>query len=148
MDLVADCAAAGETVLDRLEALHRSHGLHLCDAHSQRLSGPDGPAEMARRIQALRTNPPAALAGRPVTRVLDLKAGTDTKGGIASAAALPSTNLLAFEAEGIRVLIRPSGTEPKLKMYFQIVEPVSPDEALDTALSRAQALMQIVKAAF
>ena len=64
----------------------------------------------------LRADPPAALAGLPVTGTTDLAAG---------AGGLPPSDVLTYHLPGARVVIRPSGTEPKLKAYLEVVEPVA-----------------------
>jgi len=81
-------------------------------------------------MAALRTQPPASIGGLAVTRFVDLEEGTD----------LPPTDGLLFELEGnARVIVRPSGTEPKVKAYLQSVIQV----AEDLAAARAQADTQI-----
>jgi phosphomannomutase len=94
----------------------------------------------------LRAAPPAALAGRPVTSSEDLAAGADATAGAnlpagadspagadAAGAAggarepgLPPADVLIYRLPGARVVIRPSGTEPKLKAYLEVVEPATP----------------------
>ena len=69
-------------------------------------------ARMRAIMDAVRAEPPAALLGRPVTAVDDLLAG---------ARGLPRSDVLVLRAEGARVVIRPSGTEPKLKAYLEVV---------------------------
>jgi phosphomannomutase len=64
-------------------------------------------------MTGLRARPPASLADRPVTGVTDLVAGT---GG------LPPSDVLTYHLDGARVVIRPSGTEPKLKAYLEVTE--------------------------
>ena len=70
----------------------------------------------------LRAHPPAALAGLPVTGTTDLAAGAD---------GLPPSDVLTYHVPGARVVIRPSGTEPKLKAYLEVVEPVGGDSLGD-----------------
>jgi phosphomannomutase len=116
--LIAELAAAlrsqGRTLLDALDDLAREHGLHVTDQLSARFADLDRiGATMARVRQA----PPATLAGSPVTEVVDLAEGVD---------GLPPTDGIRLLAEdGTRVIVRPSGTEPKVKCYLEVVVPVA-----------------------
>jgi phosphomannomutase len=80
----------------------------------------------------LRAHPPAGLAGLPVTGTTDLAAGpgatgpgAETTGPGERAGGLPPSDVLTYHLPGARVVIRPSGTEPKLKAYLEVVEPVA-----------------------
>jgi phosphomannomutase len=87
----------------------------------------------------LRENPPAEVAGTAVERADDLSVGTD---------ALPPTDGLRYYlADGSRVIVRPSGTEPKLKVYLEVIEPVADREALAGARERATARLGAVREA-
>jgi phosphomannomutase len=72
-------------------------------------------ATTAEVMARLRATAPAELAGQPVIAVTDLTGGTWE---------LPSADLLSYQLAGARVVIRPSGTEPKIKAYLEVVEPV------------------------
>ncbi len=109
LSLAATARAAGQTLADRWDALETAHGVHLTAPVT--LPTPSPAQVMAR----LRAHPPASLAGLPVTGTTDLAAGT---GG------LPPSDVLTYHLSGDRVVIRPSGTEPKLKAYLEVVEPV------------------------
>jgi phosphomannomutase len=106
-DLAASLRASGRTLLDRLDELAREFGLYATDQLSVRLTDP---AEISAAMARLRTAPPAALLGTPVTAVEDL---------------LPDSDVLIVRADGCRVVVRPSGTEPKLKAYLEVVVPVA-----------------------
>jgi phosphomannomutase len=71
-------------------------------------------------MTALRAAPPAELAGAPVLAAEDLVAG---------GRGLPPSDVLIYRLAGARVVVRPSGTEPKLKVYFEVVEPAAGDLA-------------------
>lgn len=106
-DYVADLKASGRALLDALADLHREFGVHLGGQVSLRV-------EDLRRIEAimahLRTVPPRTLAGEQVSAV-DL--ALDTNG--------LKTDAVVFEGPTVRVVVRPSGTEPKLKFYLEVV---------------------------
>ncbi|MEM7094721.1 MAG: phospho-sugar mutase [Actinomycetota bacterium] len=104
-------AAQGETVWDRLDELARRHGLHCSRPVSIRFD--DDPAAPARLIARFQQEPPTSLAGAPIT--------ANAIGGDS----LPETPGVELHAEdGSRVIIRPSGTEPKLKAYVEVIESI------------------------
>ena len=114
VQLTGSLLARGVTVAGRLDELSVEHGLHATRSASVRFDGP-GAVELAgAAVNALRADPPAEVGGRRVLEVFDYADGGE----------LPPTNLLRLRLEGgIRVLVRPSGTEPKTKLYLeQIVE--------------------------
>lgn len=132
LTLVAELTASGRTVSDRLDEIARTYGLHLTSQLAFRVSElPLIGAAMARA----RTTPPRALAGEPVTAA-DLAAGSPT---------LPPTDGMLFEGDSIRVVVRPSGTEPKLKCYLQVKLGVAESQDLAAARSRAVELMSQVR---
>ena len=98
----------------------------------------------------LRAAPPAALAGQPVTGSEDLAAGTGPPGRAGAAGArepgLPPADVLIYRLPGARVVIRPSGTEPKLKAYLEVVEPATP-QTLAAARSAAAERLGPLRAA-
>jgi phosphomannomutase len=115
--LVAEMAAAlkatGRTLLDRLDELAGEYGLHATDQLSMRVTDLD---QIAEAMAHLRAVPPETMASRTVTQVDDLARGN---GG------LPPTDGLRYRlGDGARVVVRPSGTEPKLKCYLEVVVPV------------------------
>jgi phosphomannomutase len=109
LSLASTARAAGQSLLDRWDALETAHGVHLT---AQVTLPTRAPAEV---MAGLRARPPASLADLPVAAVTDLVAGD---GG------LPPSDVLTYHLTGARVVIRPSGTEPKLKCYLEVVEPV------------------------
>ncbi|MGM0574866.1 MAG: phospho-sugar mutase [Myxococcota bacterium] len=140
-----ECAAAlkadGRTLLDRLAELSREHGLHLTRQVSTVLPGAEGRARIQAVLAALRERTPNRIGGVPVARTRDLL-GPD-----AEEANLPRSNVLTFWLEdGTRLVIRPSGTEPKLKSYVEVVEPVADDEPLEAAEARAGKRAETVEA--
>jgi phosphomannomutase len=131
-DLVAAEKARGRTVLDRLDDLARELGVHATGQRSIRFEGLDGLARMQAAVDALVAHPPSILAGRAVREVEDLRLG----------GRLPPTEGVVMRTEGLRLIIRPSGTEPKLKCYAEAVVPVAGD---DLAAARAQGAAQVVE---
>ena len=124
--LAARLKAEGRTLLDVLDDLARRHDLHLTDQLSARFAELDQiPATVAR----IRQSPPTSLGGSPVTSLVDLATGVD---------GLPPTDGLRFTmADDTRVVIRPSGTEPKVKCYLEVIEPLARD-ASDEAVGAAR----------
>lgn len=127
-DLVAALTSQGRSVADALDALAVRHGVHLTAAATERV--PDAAAVM----QRLRAEPPTRLAGIDVT-VTDL---LDRRGA-------HRTDALLLTGPAVRVAIRPSGTEPKIKGYIEIAFP--PEEDLVSARARAQTSLSEVTAA-
>ena len=123
--LVAAARSAGQSLLDRWDALEAAHGVHLT---AQLTLASRRPADV---LSELRHHPPTALAGQPVTSSADLATG----GG-----GLPSADVLRYWLRDARVVIRPSGTEPKLKAYLEVVEPTA---GRDLAAARAAAATRL-----
>jgi phosphomannomutase len=137
-ELAAGLKATGRTLLDRLDDLARVHGVHATDQYAVRVADLSLIRDAMGR---LRDRPPVQLGGSPVERLDDLSLG---------AADLPPTEGLRYLlADGSRVVVRPSGTEPKLKCYLEVVEPVTDDLAAsrDVAARRLAALRDDVVAA-
>jgi phosphomannomutase len=102
-------------------------------------------------MASVRADPPETIGGEKVLAVRDYfeKLRTPLDGGTASALQLPTSDVLAFElAGGSRITMRPSGTEPKIKYYFDVREPVAPNEPFDAARARATKRMEALEKAF
>ncbi|WP_199422306.1 phospho-sugar mutase [Actinotalea solisilvae] len=122
--LAATTKARGRTLLDLLDDLAVEHGLHLTDQLSVRFSDLSQiPATMAR----VREAPPATLAGSEVVELTDLSLGS----GEGVDALPPTDGLRLVAADGTRVVVRPSGTEPKVKCYLEVIVPVTDDGSDD-----------------
>jgi phosphomannomutase len=139
-ELAAAEKAQGRTLIDVLDDLALNHGLHATDQLSVRVTDL---AEISAAMERLRARPPTALGGLPVVGVDDLAEGS---------AGLPPTEGLRYRlADEARVIVRPSGTEPKLKCYLEVVVPVDPDAGVDaariSAAARLDALRDGIKAA-
>ena len=129
--MVAGLAAArkaeNSTLLEGLDTLARRHGVHLTQRVSIRLDTPSRASEM---MTKLREQPPATLVDAPVD-LQDL---------------LPRTDGVRLSADGLRVVVRPSGTEPKLKAYLQVVQPVPADDQLAASRREAEQKMSRLRA--
>jgi phosphomannomutase len=125
-ELAATLKAQGRTLTDRLDELAVAHGVHATDAFSVRVAD----LSLIGTVMArLREHPPTELAGLAVTRADDLSLGSDR---------LPPTDGLRYYLEDdSRVIVRPSGTEPKLKVYLEAIEPVVDAGFLDDAKAAA-----------
>ncbi|ARF63911.1 MULTISPECIES: phospho-sugar mutase [Streptomyces] len=123
----------GRTLLDLLDDLALAHGLHATDQLSVRV---EDLTVIADAMARLREQPPTALAGLAVTSAEDLTRGTDR---------LPPTDGLRYHLEGARVIVRPSGTEPKLKCYLEVVVPVADAAGLPAARARGAELLAAIK---
>jgi phosphomannomutase len=132
--MAAEAKAAGRTLLDEYDALERKHGVHLTEQLSLRI--PDTGAVMRR----IRSAPPAELGGLPVTAVTDY-AEPDPGSGV------PPSDVLRFTLDGARVVVRPSGTEPKIKSYLEIVQPARGGAGLAAARAAARARLAPLRAA-
>ena len=146
-EMAARDRAEGRSMLERLDALHARLGVHLTTQWSIRADGEDGgegedtEAGMARLsglIAAWRGDPPTAFAGRPVTEVVDLAAGYR---------GYPPTDGMILElgrGEG-RLVLRPSGTEPKLKLYLEAITPPPGLDGLAAARDHATAALDALR---
>ncbi len=134
--VVASFAAAlkaqGRTLLDVLDDLALEHGLHATDQLSVRV---EDLSLITQAMQTLRRRPPTELAGSAVVEADDLSHGSDD---------LPPTDGLRYRTSGgDRVVVRPSGTEPKLKAYLESVVPVGADG--DVAAARVVAADRLAR---
>lgn len=124
LTLAARLKAEGRTVADRLDEIAETYGVYLTDQLSFRVADL---ALIGQAMARLRHRPPTELAAQPVS-VVDLSAGSDT---------LPPTDALLLTGETIKVVVRPSGTEPKLKCYLEARVPL--DRSAGLAADRQQA---------
>ncbi|MDX2939671.1 phospho-sugar mutase [Streptomyces ipomoeae] len=132
-ELASQLKEEGRTLLDLLDDIAVEHGLHATDQLSVRVQDL---SLIARAMEQLREQPPTALAGLTITKAEDLTRGTDK---------LPPTDGLRYTLDGARVIVRPSGTEPKLKCYLEVVVPVPAHADLPEARAKATALLARIK---
>ena len=138
--LAASLKARGQTLLDRLEAIHRAYGYFVSGQRSVTAKGADGMRAIEATMAAFRAQPLTALGGNRVVATRDFLAGTRTDAeGKATALGLPPSNVIAYDLMGGgRVMLRPSGTEPKIKFYFDLCEALSPGETYEAGAARAR----------
>ena len=120
-EMAAWYAAQGMTLADALEALYKKYGYYAEHTYNLVMPGLDGLKDMANLMKGLRENPPAELSGAKVVQFKDYSDGSvkDCATGAKSAMELSGSNVLRFEMEdGTSVIVRPSGTEPKIKVYI------------------------------
>ncbi len=134
-ELVAWNRARGRSVAEHLDDIYRRVGLFVTEQVSLTKPGADGLAEIRAAMARFRARPPRELAGHAVEEVADLLRG---EGG------LPPSDVLVYRlAGGRRVIMRPSGTEPKLKSYYEVRVEVGPGEPL--AAARARGLAELAQ---
>ncbi len=148
-ELASELSALGTSVKDRLEVLYRKYGLFVSTQVNLTRKGQAGAREIAAMMDALRKNPPSSIGGVAVAAFSDVEAGTRVAAGKTEELPLPPSNVLVFELEGgSRVIARPSGTEPKVKFYVDVREPMTAGETLAQAEARASATMKRLADAF
>ncbi|MBQ3092058.1 MAG: phospho-sugar mutase, partial [Clostridia bacterium] len=110
-EMAAYYRSIGSSVKERLEAIYAKYGRYLNKIDSFEFPGLSGMDKMAGIMEGLRTNPPAEIGGYKVVKVTDYKKTEET--------GLPAANVLVYGLEGgATVIVRPSGTEPKVKAYY------------------------------
>ncbi len=119
-EMAAWYATQSMTLYDALDVLYEKYGWYGEKTHNLVMPGLDGLEKMANLMKSLRENPPAAISGVAVVRRKDYADGSvvDCATGAVSAMELKGSNVLRYElADGTTILVRPSGTEPKIKVY-------------------------------
>ena len=118
-EMTAYYKAKGMTLSDALNLLFEKYGYCYEENRELYMEGADGPEKMANLMNGLRYNPPKSFGGSEVITVGDYLAQTITKNGVSVSTELPSSNVLSYELEnGDVIVVRPSGTEPKVKFYY------------------------------
>jgi phosphomannomutase len=137
-DIAATLKAEGRTIAGALDDLAVRHGVYLTGGRNVRLSGADGMALVTDTLQRLQMTPPEAVDGVTVVEVADHMSGVRRLAdGTEQRLSTPPTDLVGLTlADGSRLQVRPSGTEPLLKFYVEVIESVADD---DVAGARAQA---------
>lgn len=148
-DMAAWCKSQGMTLLTYLERVQREHGLFVATQHNATLPGATGAATIKAVMQAFREKPCGSIGEWQVEATNDYQAQTRVSGGKTTPLSLPKSNVLAWELNGgSRVTLRPSGTEPKIKVYLELREAVGADEPMEQATERAKGRLAELQAAF
>ena len=132
LTLAAELMATGQTLADRLDEIAERYGVYETDQLSVRV---DDLGLIAAAMTRLRAQPPAALAGQRVS-VVDLAAGSPD---------LPPTDGILISGDSLKVVVRPSGTEPKLKCYLEARLPPSSKAGLGEGRRRVRELLLVVR---
>ena len=156
-DAVSACALAaemaavardqGRTLYEELLQMYATYGLYQEDLISLTKKGQRGAEEIQEMMAGLRTNPPATIAGQPVVEMRDFQTGKihDLRTGDVTETGLESSNVLQFILEdGSKISARPSGTEPKIKFYFSVRQPLKSVVDFDLAQGLAKKKIQAI----
>jgi len=130
--LAAGLKAEGRTIADRLDEIARRYGVYETDQMSLRVEHIE---LIAAAMARLRANPPKLLGGQQ-TSVVDLAHGNDT---------LPATDAVLMNGETIKVVVRPSGTEPKLKCYLEARRPAPGGAGLGAARAATRSTLAVIR---
>lgn len=151
-ELTAYAKDRGQSLFDMLMAMYQENGFYYEALVSLTKKGKSGAEEIQQMMANFRANPPKSIAGSPVVRIDDYKALTrlDAQSGQTTAIeagkmGIESSNVLQFfTADGTKVSARPSGTEPKIKFYVSVREPLASKEAFDDTYAQLKAKVQKV----
>ena len=131
-ELAAEAKQQGKSVVDRLHDLWVRHGVHVTGQITHRFEGSEGADVMMQIMNLIRQNPPQKIGSCDVEAVTDF---------LSQESGLPPTNAIALETGQSRVVVRPSGTEPLIKIYAEVVTPVG-DKGVDEAQKLAEAELE------
>ncbi len=139
--LTAELKSQGKTVWDQLESIYREHGMYINAQHSTALDPKAPPVG-----DKLRAAQPSQIAGRKVEVIEDLKSSTRTfADGKTESIDLPASDVLIYHLSGgARVIVRPSGTEPKLKCYYEVVEAFDAADSFSVAEDKAELALDML----
>jgi len=151
--LIAEMAAVakdqGRTLYEEMQQMYAQFGLYVEDLISLTKKGQSGAQEIQDMMVKLRQNPPQSIGGSPVVEIRDYKTGLmkNTQTGAEMPTGVESSNVLQFiTAAGDKVSARPSGTEPKIKFYFSVKEPLGSVADYEVAHKKAEAkIKQIIE---
>jgi phosphomannomutase len=140
LDLASNLKARGQTLWDAWMRLDQRHGAHRSTQVAITMDGADGAAAIHGAMKALRENPPSELAGSDVVQLRDVQSriSMDCKTGQSMEIPLPPSNVLEFTLDDdSRILARPSGTEPKIKFYVEVVgkDPATAEKRLQEVVA-------------
>ena len=146
-EMAAYYKSRGKTLPQVLADLYREHGIFCCSQNSFTFEGAAGMETMKHIMASLRQQPPEEIAGEKVTAVLDYGTGveTDTLTGRQTPITLPKSEVLYYRMgnEGDNVIVRPSGTEPKIKIYITAI-----GDTKEKAKAKSDGWLQALSARF
>lgn len=145
-EMTAYYKSQGVCLYDAMDAIYRKYGYYINDVANFTFAGESGMREMQDIMSRLRENPPMEIAGKKVVRFADIKESValDPATGEKTPIDLPRSNVLIFNLEdGFRAIVRPSGTEPKLKCYLVAVAPTREEAVKATEQLKAAATAMI-----
>lgn len=146
-EMVAAAKDQGLSVFDKLIDIYIKYGFYKESLLSLTKKGKSGAEEIQQMMAEFRANPPKSLAGSPVVKILDYKTGLATKmaDGSTTPLNMETSNVLQFiTADGTKVSARPSGTEPKIKFYFGVKEPLASKAEFDTVSEKLDHKMKAI----
>ena len=147
-EIAAWAASQGKTFFDVLVDLYTEYGFYKEGLLSVVRKGKSGAEEIQQMMKDYRANPPAEIAGSKVVRIRDIKTleERDTTTGTVTKIDLPTSNVLQFfTADGNKVTVRPSGTEPKIKFYFGVKGQLPNKEGFDQANDALDQKIETIK---
>ena len=150
-EMAASLRSRGKSLVAELESIARTYGLWVSRQVSVTKKGASGSAEIRAIMKRLRDSHPKAIGPFRVASFVDVAAGTRVmmEGGATEKIALPKSDVVIFELEGqSRVIARPSGTEPKIKYYFDVRGDVREGEPFVEAENRAKQMLEDAIRAF
>ncbi|MBT2559173.1 phospho-sugar mutase [Hymenobacter sp. ISL-91] len=145
VEMAAVAKDQGHTLYEEMVAMYLRYGFYKEHLISITKKGQRGAEEIQQMMRELRATPPAMLAGQPVVEMRDYKTGRikDLRTGLETETGLESSNVLQFILEdGSKISARPSGTEPKIKFYFSVKQPLASAVDFDLATRLADEKIQ------
>ena len=136
-EMAAVLADSGKSMYQQLQELYLQYGYYKESLLSITRKGQAGAAEIQQMMDNFRSNPPREINGSPVVKMMDYKnrVATDLGNGTTTPITLPKSDVLQFfTADGTKVTVRPSGTEPKIKFYFGVKEKLSDLQSFEKVL--------------
>lgn len=146
-EMVAAAKDKGLSLFDQLIEIYQRFGFYKEGLLSMTKKGKAGAEEIQAMMADLRATPPTSINGSAVVKILDYKAGTelDVTTGTTSKLDMESSNVLQFiTADGSKISARPSGTEPKIKFYFGVVEPLNSAADFDATSDKLDAKIKAI----
>lgn len=142
-EIASSLKAEGKTILDAINDLYKTYGMYLSRVHSLEIKGLDAMEKAAKMMSDLRENIPETIGGVPVTTVRDYRYSVDKNltTGAQKEILLPKSNVLEFVlGNSGSVIVRPSGTEPKVKFYYTAVaaDEAEANKLLDAMIAQME----------